>query len=117
MDIRDCNEYRTRMMQAKPRTCLQCGLGPCRYSTGELSVANTDLDGNTPRIENKHNLLDATKYGIAAVDFGREISPIKASPPTPKLVVHAIAMERLEAGEMIRVETDLHTGMTYARKA
>lgn len=133
MAIRDCNEYRTRNNRARLAICPVCENGLCRYPSGELSVANTDLDGNTPRdpsegtlppeitrlprIENKHDLLDATAYGIAAVDFGREIFPAKASPPTPKLVVHAIAMERIDAGNIIRVETDLKTGMTYARKA
>lgn len=96
MDIENCNEHRTRMMQSMPRTCKVCGLGPCKFPSGELSsyTATAQLP---VRIEGP-SVAEQTRHN-------------------PKMIVHALATERIDAGDMVRVETDLVTGMTYARKA
>lgn len=100
MTIEKCNKYRTRIQQAMPRTCEHCGLGPCPYSFDAMSEA--------AKRASRANTLDPSSPDYIVKTAVR---------PSPKLVVHAVALERIESGDMVRIETDLHTGMSYARKS
>ena len=114
MDISKCNHNRHRSLMPVPRICAVCGLGPCKFYSGEKPImpgGPLPLDAFTV---DPNDLRDAIAYSMHVDRPAR----IPASPPHhPKMVVQAIALEKIEAGDAIRVETDLITGMTYARKA
>lgn len=71
MDIKDCNEYRIRMMQAIPRTCKVCGLGPCRYLSGENNWSIHAVGTTTERIE-AGQLVKIVQDPVTGITYARK---------------------------------------------
>lgn len=111
MDIRDCSDYRKKQGKAYARTCIVCGLGPCRFPSGELLVDNTDLQGNTL----KDRFLESIDF--EAIPASPEtLQKLIDMPAWPVLAV-ATATEQIECGQIVKIVRDPLTGICYARKA
>lgn len=108
MDIRDCNEYRTRLTKSRAIICKICGLGPCRFPSGEL---HPDLQGNTL----KDRFLESIDF--EAIPASPEtLQKLIDMPAWPVLAV-ATATEQIECGQIVKIVRDPLTGICYARKA